>query len=406
MNNKELCSTIKQNTIIVIANSIFFGFVCQILIVASPIIILDLTNSITLSSLTTSILFSADIFINYHAGKLCDKIGRKKILLIGTLIGFLAVSVLTISRLMNEESLYWLGLFFFGLGGGFIVLNRAALTDMYQQKRGQSLGYLNISGIAASFLATVFIASVALLDIQSSKNYYDILIFSCLPLLGFAGYIMTLMKTDTKIIGQELAKNKSTLGNKSNIEKEERWISEKYSRKDLLLAFLISSLSIGGIAIAMSLTPILLSIQNIETGAISFSLLLITLGANGLSILSGRISDKIGRRKVILFSGVLTGIGFILFSITNSYIILSLGAFIIGFGVGSLAIASTAWICDITTLKHRGKVFGTNSFVLNIISFISPIFAATLFDSFGSFSISVLGITVTLLVFLIMWKKS
>lgn len=405
MTDIGFCSKIKQNTIIIVLHAILVSFVSQIIMVTSPIIILHSTNSLILSGLTISLIFSSDVCINYHAGKLCDKIGRKKTLIIGTLMTILAVWVLSISRLLNEQLLFWLGLFFFGLSGGFLVLNRAALTDMYPQKRGHSLGYLNISAIIGYLLATAFMVSLSALETLTTKNYYDILIFSCLPVLGLAGYVMTLMKIDTKKIGQALDSNELLVSKNSNSLDEEKWISEKYSKNELILALLISALSMGGLSTAMSLTPIILSGQNIQTGAISFSVFLILLGTNILSIISGRVSDKIGRQKVILFAGIIMGGSFILFSLTENYIILSFIALLIGFGAGSLAISSTAWICDITKVNHRGKVFGTNSLTLNIITFIFPILALALFDSFGTFSISVMGLTFMLFVFLLMYKS-
>ena len=65
-----------------------------------------------------------------------------------------------------------------------------------------------------------------------------------------------------------------------------------------------------------------------------------------------------------------------------------------------LAIASTAMICDIVAPKNRGKIFGANSFVINIFTFGLPPLAAILLASIGSFWVSILGIMVAAVVIL------
>ena len=402
MNNSTISSNIKRNTLILSGNSFVMSCVFQIILVVSPIIIFDSTKSIALASLTTTLVMCADIPTNYHAGKLSDNIGRKKTLLIGILIGLIALFALTISRLLFEDSLYWIGLVIFGLSSGFFVLNRAAIMDMYPQKRGQSLGYLNTSNIIGSFLTSTFITIVTGLGFITSMNFNNLLIFSCLPLLGFAGFLIILMRIDTKIISQILSKGNSSPDIKINNSKEKSWISGIYRKRDLLLAFIISSLSVGGVAIAYSLTPILLHIKEIELGLISYSVALIGLGTSGPSILFGRISDKIGRKKTVFLGGTIMGAGLFLIPIIDNYFAISFAAFLVGLGAGAVAIASTALICDIAVLEHRGKVFGANSFFINIITLPFPPLAATLLDKSGPLSVSILGLVTTITVFLLM----
>ena len=106
LTREKITSNIKRNTFLLVGNSIVFSCLLQIILVISPIIILDSTNSLALAGLTTAILFSGDMPTNYHAGKLADSIGRKKTLLIGTLIGLLGLLLMGVSRLLVADSLY------------------------------------------------------------------------------------------------------------------------------------------------------------------------------------------------------------------------------------------------------------------------------------------------------------
>jgi len=71
----------------------------------------------------------------------------------------------------------------------------------------------------------------------------------------------------------------------------------------------------------------------------------------------GKISDKIGRRPVILFSLTLTAISYIVFSFTNSFLLLLFSRLLAGFG-GSNIGAAQAYIADITTKEDRSKGMG------------------------------------------------
>ncbi len=70
----------------------------------------------------------------------------------------------------------------------------------------------------------------------------------------------------------------------------------------------------------------------------------------------GRLSDKFGRRPVILFSILTSVISFIIFTFSNSYWMLLISRIIAGLAT-EVSVAQ-AYISDITTLKDRTKAMG------------------------------------------------
>lgn len=71
----------------------------------------------------------------------------------------------------------------------------------------------------------------------------------------------------------------------------------------------------------------------------------------------GKISDKIGRRPVILISLLLTAVSYVIFSFTNTFLMLLLSRVIAGFGGSNIGVAQ-AYIADITTKEERSKGMG------------------------------------------------
>jgi len=71
----------------------------------------------------------------------------------------------------------------------------------------------------------------------------------------------------------------------------------------------------------------------------------------------GKISDKHGRKPVIVVCLLLNALGYIVFSFTHSYIMLLASRIIAGVGGSSIGVAQ-AYIADVTTRKDRSKGMG------------------------------------------------
>ncbi|MCY3410017.1 MAG: MFS transporter [Candidatus Heimdallarchaeota archaeon] len=72
----------------------------------------------------------------------------------------------------------------------------------------------------------------------------------------------------------------------------------------------------------------------------------------------GRISDKHGRRPVILFGVLGSSIGFLLFGLSTNLILLFLARIIAGFFTAATLTTANAYIADVTPPHKRGGAFG------------------------------------------------
>ncbi len=400
LGEKEIRSDIVRNTLALVMNSVVFAWVTQIVLVISPIVIVEATNSVALGGLATAIILSGDMPTNLYAGRLADTVGRKRTLLIGSAIGFVGLFAMWSSRVTLEVLLFWAGILVFALGTGFFVMNRTAITDMYPTKRGQSLGYLNTGNFVGSISAPVLIAGVTGLAVLAGQSYFDVLLLACLPLSLFAGLFIALIRRDTRNIAQMLGNESAQAKGEVNNSKRIPWTSGKHGKRDLSLAFIVSSLSVGGVSIVLSLCPIILHSMGTEVGWISFSIALISVGTGGLSIVVGKLADMFGRKKTIFSGALIMGAGLVLLPLSPSFAFICVASFLVGLGGGAIAVASSALICDLVHVMNRGKVFGANSFVINIVTFTFPPLAAVLFIWPGPVSVSLFGIAVAAVVVL------
>ena len=66
----------------------------------------------------------------------------------------------------------------------------------------------------------------------------------------------------------------------------------------------------------------------------------------------GKLSDKIGRRPVILATQLLTAVSYLIFAFSNSFALLFFSRMLAGLGGSNIGVAQ-AYIADITTREER-----------------------------------------------------
>ncbi len=71
----------------------------------------------------------------------------------------------------------------------------------------------------------------------------------------------------------------------------------------------------------------------------------------------GKLSDRIGRRPVILATQLITAVSYIIFSFSNSFFLLLFSRLLAGLGGSNIGVAQ-AYIADVTTKEERAKGMG------------------------------------------------
>jgi multidrug resistance protein len=130
------------------------------------------------------------------------------------------------------------------------------------------------------------------------------------------------------------------------------------NRSGLVLIFLTVFIDLLGFGILIPILPSFsVKALHIDETAIGIAIALYSFVQFLFNPILGKMSDKYGRKPVIVVCLFLNAMGYIVFSFTHSYILLLLSRVIAGIGGSSIGVAQ-AYIADITTRENRSKGMG------------------------------------------------
>ncbi len=278
------------------------------------------------------------------SGKLTDKIGRVPIMAIGSIVcficGFLYPVLSSVSGFLFLRLLH-------GFSTGFKPTATAAyIADIIpHNKWGEAVGFHGLCfsiGQAIGPAIGSWIADIASIDMM----FY---VSSFLALLS----ILILMNM------------KETLKAKEPF----RWSLMKLHKSDIIetrvlpaaLMVMLSYLSYGAL---LTLIPDWSSTIGIQNKGYFF--IVFTLSSVLVRLVSGKVSDKYGRIKVINCGLIGLSIGMISIAYADTLLTFTLASALFGLSMGVLSPALNAWTIDLSNKEHRGRAMATMYIALEI----------------------------------------
>ena len=99
------------------------------------------------------------------------------------------------------------------------------------------------------------------------------------------------------------------------------------------------------------------------------------MGAAFGALFSGSISDKIGRKKVIIIADILFTIGAAVMALAPTVQVLMIGRLIIGVGVGAASQIVPLYLSEVAPIQIRGKLVAFNVTMIVFAQFLASILA-------------------------------
>jgi len=130
------------------------------------------------------------------------------------------------------------------------------------------------------------------------------------------------------------------------------------SKAGLSLIFLTVFIDLLGFGILIPILPsFAIKELGVDEAAVGIALALYSFIQFIFNPILGRLSDKHGRKPVIVMCLLINAMGYVIFAFTSSYLILLVSRVVAGVGGSSIAVAQ-AYIADVTTKENRSKGMG------------------------------------------------
>jgi MFS family permease len=113
-------------------------------------------------------------------------------------------------------------------------------------------------------------------------------------------------------------------------------------------------------------------------------------GAVG-ALLTGPVSDRVGRRIPIIIGMALTAISYIGLYVSSTQFMLVASSLVLGFGASFFHPVASALVADISTTENRGKAFGFYRLMRDFGMFVGPSVAGVVSAVLGIGSLFILN---------------
>lgn len=150
----------------------------------------------------------------------------------------------------------------------------------------------------------------------------------------------------------------------------------------LSLIFLVVFIDLLGFGILIPIIPTFaVKVLQMNESSVGIVVAVYSLTQFLFNPLFGSLSDRFGRRKIILITLLLNAAGYILFSFTHTFIMLMAARIISGIGGSSIGVAQ-AYIADVTTPQERAKGMGLIGVAFGLGFVFGPMLGG-IFSKFG-----------------------
>jgi MFS transporter, DHA1 family, tetracycline resistance protein len=171
----------------------------------------------------------------------------------------------------------------------------------------------------------------------------------------------------------------------------------------LTLIFLTVFIDLLGFGILIPILPTFSTkLLGVDETAIGIAIAIYSLTQFFFNPILGELSDKYGRKPIIVLTLLLNATGYLIFAFTKTYLVLLLSRIIAGIGGSSIGVAQ-AYIADVTPREKRSKGMGLIGAAFGLGFVFGPMMGGYLskfsymVTGFGSASFSLLAFTLTLI---------
>lgn len=349
----------------------------------SPIIAANLGGSDTAAGVPSTITLVGRALIAYPAGWLMDRVGRRRGLSLGLLLG-IAGALLSAAAIFQNSFLGFLaGALLLGALRGFAEQGRFVAAEVFPAaRRARIIGMIVFAGTLGAVGGPLLVdpAEQWALARELPGAMGPFLISAFLLLLGTL-VVFVFVRPDPLDLGRALEGVKPLDKRTALPALDMRLILKRPALRLSILAMTIGQMVM---TLLMVITPLHMDHHQQNTRTISWVIMAHTLGMYGLSGVSGWAVARFGRVTMIVAGTLVLVVSAILAPIAGNVPLLALALFLLGLGWNICFVAGSALLSDSVSVDERGRVQGASETLVSVGSGLGSLGAGLFFQWSGT----------------------
>lgn len=323
-----------------------------------------LIASFTQIGLIVSVFGLTKAVTNLGFGALSDRIGRRPVIVAGALFSALGGAVIA-----SAEGFYGmlLGTALIGLGGGSTFVGiMVSMVEAVPSRVGLALGLFELAAYGGSTIGTSLAGYLAVAYGLRQP-------FQALMVLSVVGAITGfLMVPETRDSVKE-ERPASTGG----------WGGYSSTVLRLVPMYFVGFSSKIMDSLIWSFLPLFLMGLGMNLSRVATIMSAFTLSWALLQPLTGHVSDRLGRKRIVVLGMACSAISIVFFTLTGDFILLLISALVLGAEAALFYTPIIAMVSDVAPPELEGTLIGSYRFFRDMGYFVGPILLGKVADSYG-----------------------
>jgi MFS transporter, FSR family, fosmidomycin resistance protein len=343
-----------------------------------PIIGRELGLSYTETGFIITVQYIASTISNIPGGMLVDMVGKKGFLMALSLfwVGFPYL-------LMSFSSAYWMVLCCIALVGiGNNLWHPTAIPTLSQRFPDKKGFVLSVHGMGANVgdaLAPLVIGSLL-----AYLSWRQVVIINIFPGLIMSIMIMIFLRNLQMNAKKNQAQGQATEG--QGLKEYFTGLKALFSNRSLvLISFSSGFRSMTQNALLTFLPLYLADMMHFSPFWVGAGMFLLQAGGFIAAPISGHLSDKMGRKKILMTSMAMTAVVLILMAMMGNSMTFIFFIAVLGFFLYAVRPVMQAWLMEATPKKMAGTSVGILFGVQSLGSSFAPLAGGIISDKFGLF---------------------
>lgn len=348
-----------------------------------------LGGSASYAGLPAAVYLLGGAFAASAWGYLMDRIGRRNGIVLGLLIGVVGNALVLYAIFMSSFALFLAGMVMMGITNAAVVLGRFAAAEVNPpEHRGSAISNVVIGGTFGAVFGPLLVGPMGIfarslgMDELAGAYIATLVLFAIASVVVFAG-----LRPDPRELGIQVAAQYP----ETTPAGEARPIFEIIRQPAALMA--VTAMVLGQVVMVaiMVITSLHMRGHDHNLRDISAVISSHTLSMYAFSVVSGRLSDKWGRGRVILAGSFTLLLACITAPLSPNVFPLAVALFLLGLGWNFCFVGGSALLADQLSPAERARTQGTNDLLVGLASAVGSLGSGFVFAASNYTIISIVA---------------